>query len=135
MLMGSGLHTSEGKGMRTVGDIMCHMFSSIYSTGGSMHRGESIYAKFLHCWGMWWILSSYFIHFSSIVFFYMLLLKKNHWHTSICSHLPGKPVNQWKYFWLSDQMSDKNVLFSKVSRSSDRFNVMQDFYNNFSGKL
>lgn len=73
---GSGLHTSEGRGMRTVGDIMYHMFSNIYSTVGTMSRGKSIYAKFLHCWGTWWILSSYFIHFPSIVFFYMLLFKK-----------------------------------------------------------
>lgn len=49
MLMGPGLPISEGRGMRTVGDIPHHMLNSIYSTVGTRDRGDSvIYAKALH---------------------------------------------------------------------------------------
>lgn len=67
----------RGKGNGTVGDLRYQMFSNIYSTVGTMSRGESIYAKSPYCWGIWWILSSYFIHFPSIVFSCMCFLKKN----------------------------------------------------------
>lgn len=111
---------------------MCLMFGNICSTIGTMVRADTIYARSLYCWRMWWILSSYFMHFPSIVFSHILFFKKKiRRHTRLYSHLPGKPVNQWKCFWLPDKRSEKNVVFMKVSRSNDWFNLMQNFMINF----